>query len=160
MGQIGTLDLKASVRRAMEEVFDTMLEMQLEHLNGQAPAAIQGPRLVGSVSIAGKVQGVLCIYVSDAFARLMTTAMLGVEPGEIDGAEEIHDVLGEISNMVGGSFKSYLCDQGLACELSLPSITSGSDFNLESRGWDRRESMAFRQTQHVVAVEVFIKPAN
>ncbi|HEN21154.1 MAG TPA: chemotaxis protein CheX, partial [Desulfobacteraceae bacterium] len=72
---------------------------------------------------------------------------------------EIHDVIGEVSNIVGGSLKSRFCDSGLPCELSIPSITSGSDFHIESMNWARCERYIFGNKDHAGIVEVFIKKA-
>ena len=97
---------------------------------------------------------------SDKFARLMTGAMLGMELEEIEGEEEVHDMIGEFSNMVGGDLKSRFSDFGFPCELSTPSITSGKDFKIESLDWTRRERFSFRHQQHVGLVEVFMRPVS
>jgi len=68
-------------------------------------------------------------------------------------------VIGELSNMIGGDLKSRLCDAGLPCQLSIPSITSGSDFKIESRGWVRSERFVCANQGQSAIVEIFIKPA-
>jgi CheY-specific phosphatase CheX len=85
-------------------------------------------QIVGSVSFAGKAMGSINLHFSEAFARLVTAAMLDMDEDDIEGDEEVHDVVGELSNMVGGDLKSRLCDAGLTCELSIPTITSGREF--------------------------------
>jgi len=104
--------------------------------------------------------GNLNLHVEKEFARLMTAAMLGMEIDEIDGDDVIHDVIGELCNMICGDLKSRLCDAGLACELSIPSITSGSKFKIEAKGWDRGEQLGLRTHQHTALVEFFIKSGN
>ena len=78
----------------------------------------------------------------------------GVKP------EEVNDVIGEVSNMVGGHLKSRFCDSGFPCDLSIPSITSGKNFKIESKNWARHERIAFCHEAHVALVEVFIKASN
>ena len=90
----------------------------------------------------------------------MTAAMLGMETDEIEGDEEVHDVIGELCNMICGDLKSRLCDAGLSCELSIPSITCGKGFTIESRGWDRSEQFSFRSDNHTALVAVYMKSAN
>ena len=114
---------------------------------------------MGSVSFAGELLGSICIHVSHGFARFITAAMLGIKPEAIQSDEEINDVIGEMSNIVGGSLKSRFCDSGLPCELSIPSITSGSNFHIESMSWARRERYVFCNKEHAGIVEVFIKKA-
>ena len=156
MGDINSLDLKNYVTNAMIDVFDTMLSKSIA-LNGDTTPGNGGKGIVGSVGFAGQVMGNVNIHVTDAFAQEITASMLGMEIEEIEGDEEIHDVIGELCNMVGGDLKSRLCDAGLPCELSIPSITSGSDFTIEPKGWVRNEKFGFRCEEHRALVEIYMK---
>ena len=152
---LATFDLPTFLRGAAQEVFDTMLSMQLTEQDSLTLA--DGNRIVGSVSLAGSVSGTVNIHVSDAFASQITANMLGMELDEIDSDEEVHDVIGELSNMIGGDLKSRLCEAGFVCELSIPSITSGKDFNIESKGWAVKEIVSFHYQDHIALIEAFIK---
>ena len=160
MSQIDTLDLETFISNALNEVFNTMLSMEVEPLDKGSKVSMNGKRIVGSVSFVGDVMGSIKIHVDDTFARLMTAAMLGIELEEVKAEEDIHDAIGEFSNMIGGDLKSRLCDSGLPCELSIPTITSGSDFKIEPMGWTRHERFAFCYRDHIALVEVFIKPGS
>ena len=153
--ELTAFDLPTFLRRATREVFDTMLSMELNEQ--EAPSLTDGSRIVGSVSLAGSVSGTVNIHVSDPFAAQITANMLGMEIDEIESDEEVHDVIGELSNMIGGDLKSRLCDAGFVCELSIPSITSGRDFNIESKGWAVKESACFQYQDHIALIEAFIK---
>jgi len=157
MSEIGTLDLKKLIGNAVDEVFETMLSMEVELLKGDFDISLNGDRIVGSVSFAGKVMGSIRIEVNTDFGRLITAGMLGMEPEEVEGTEEIYDVIGEMSNMIGGDLKSRLCDSGLPCELSIPSITSGKDFTIEAKDWVKHEKLGFRHQGHIGFLEVFMK---
>jgi chemotaxis protein CheX len=76
---------------------------------------------------------------------------------EIDSDEEVYDVIGELSNMIGGDLKSRLCDAGFTCELSIPSITSGKDFSIASKGWAINEVVCFQYQEHFALIEAFLK---
>ncbi|MFP4087840.1 MAG: chemotaxis protein CheX [Desulfobacteraceae bacterium] len=157
MAGLDTLDLKSFIAKSVYGVFDTMLSMPVEASERDFQQTDAGRRIVGSVGFAGKVLGNVSIHVNEEFSRLITAAMLGMEVEEIEGDEEIHDVIGELSNMVGGEIKSRLCDEDLNCELSIPSITSGSDFRTETKGWERHERFVFQNGVNVGLVEVFVK---
>ena len=157
MSDINTVDLRGFISGAMNEVFDTMLSMDIELADEGVQASVDGERIVGSVGFAGKAVGSVNIQVNEAFARSITAAMLGMEEDEIDGDEEVHDVIGELSNMVGGDLKSRLCDEGLNCNLSIPSITTGSDFRMEIKGWERHESLIFRHQEQFALVDIYVK---
>ncbi|MDY6879073.1 MAG: chemotaxis protein CheX [Thermodesulfobacteriota bacterium] len=154
---MNTIDVKDFVTNAIMDVFDTMLSMQMEPADLGSVKAEDGNRIVGSVSFAGKLMGSMNIHVSEQFARIMTAAMLGMELEEIESNEDIYDVIGELSNMVGGDLKSRFCDAGLTCELSIPSITKGTDFKIEPQDWARHECFAFRMKKDVALVEVYMK---
>ena len=156
MEELKTLDLKASVANSMQEVFNTMLPMEAELIDAELAEIDNGDRIVGSVSFAGSVMGNVNIQVNEVFARLMTATMLGMDMDESIGEEEVFDVIGELSNMVGGNLKSRLYDFGFPCNLSIPSITSGGHYRIESKNWARRESVAFRYREHTMLVEVYI----
>jgi chemotaxis protein CheX len=160
MTDLNALDFKGFVTTSANEVFDTMLSMELESVQADASTAISGSRIVGSVSFAGDVMGSVHIHVSQHFARLITAAMLGMAMDEVEDDEEVEDVIGELSNMISGDLKSRLCDEGFPCQLSIPSTTSGSDFRIESMGWSRFERYAFRCQDHLAVVEVSIKPGS
>lgn len=152
---LSAFDLPKFLRGATQEVFDTMLSMAL--VEAQTNAFAETSRIVGSVSLAGSVSGTVNIHVGNTFACLITANMLGMELDEIDSDEEIHDVIGELSNMIGGDLKSRLCDAGFECQLSIPSITSGKDFKIESKGWAVNEIVCFQYEDHVALIEAFIK---
>ncbi len=157
MNEISAMDLKGFVSNTVYEVFDTMLSMEVQLSDTDSRTTVDGDRIMGSVGFAGELTGNLCIHVSDTFARLMTAAMLGMELEEIEGEEEVHDVIGEMSNMIGGNLKSAFCDAGFPCNISIPYITSGSDFKTESMNWVRHECLVFLYQQHLALIEVFIK---
>ena len=160
MTSINSLDLKEYISNAVRDVFDTMLSMDVKPVDVPSLANHNGSRIVGSIGFAGLVMGQMNLHVEETFARRITAAMLDIATEEIEGSEEIHDVIGELCNMVCGDLKSRLCDAGLTCELSIPSITTGKEFTIEPKGWARSERFGFRDHQHTALVEIFMKSAN
>jgi chemotaxis protein CheX len=161
MSGIHAVDLKSFVTHSFKNVFKTMLSMQLapeDPPNRQSVTT--GKHIVGTVGFGGAVMGNVNIFVSREFAREMTAAMLGVPVEEARSDEEVNDLIGEVCNMVGGDLKSRLCDAGFTCSLSIPSITFGDSFRVESKGWDRHELIGFRCSRHSALLEVFVKTPN
>jgi len=157
VAKIDALDCKAKIAEAVTEVFGTMLAMELEVSESIAAADLEGMRNAASVCFAGDATGIVNIQVSDEFSRIMAAGMLGMDPGEIEGQEGILDLLGELANIVGGSLKSALNDAGLACALSPPCFTTGTDFQIEPLNLERYERMAFAHGGHTVFVEMGLK---
>jgi flagellar motor switch protein FliN len=155
--KINALDFQAQVAESVIDVFDTMLSLKLEKMEEDGSDVLEGVRNVGSVSFAGDVAGMFSIHVGQEFSREMAAEMLGMEVEEIEGDEEIRDLLGEISNIVGGNLKSAFTDAGLTCALSTPSYTTGSDFKIETLNMEKYERFAFRCEGNIVYAEMGVK---
>lgn len=160
MEKITSFDIKTSVSESVIDLFDTMLSMKVELHETGSETGLDGFRMIGSLSLAGDVMGTLAIQVSDAFSRLMTASMLGIEIEEIESEEEVKDVIREVCNIVGGSLKSAFNDMGLASDISTPAITLGNDFVIETLNMERYELFAFQYQEHKFFVEVCIKAAE
>jgi len=154
--QIKKFDIATCVTDSLIDVFDMMLSMQLEFSGDQA-ADISGERIVGAVSLGGRVMGCVTIQVDGEFSRQMTAGMLAVAPDQIEDDEDIRDVISEVCNIVGGNLKSTFCDAGLLCELSPPSFTLGNDFKIETLNTVRHERYVFNYQAHYVIVEVGVR---
>jgi flagellar motor switch protein FliN/FliY len=155
--KINEMDLNVQVTESLVDVFDTMLSLKLEKVDETGSDALEGIRNVGSVSFAGDVAGMFSIHVGEEFSRKMAAEMLGMEVEEIEGDDEIRDLLGEIGNIVGGNLKSAFTDAGLTCALSTPSFTTGSDFKIETLNMEKYERFAFRCDENIVYAEMGIK---
>jgi flagellar motor switch protein FliN len=155
--KVNALDIKAQVSESVIDVFDTMLSARLEPTEKIPSESLEALRNVGSVSFAGDATGMVSIHVGDKFARELAADMLGMEVEELEGDEEIRDMMGELGNIVGGNLKSAFTDAGMACALSTPSFTTGTDFKIESLNMEKYERFAFRCDDHIVFVEMGVK---
>ena len=156
-GQVTNFDVGGSIGAAVRDVFDTMLDMEVEPDSDPAGFSPGQGRIVGSISLSGEVGGRINVEVTESFSRRMTGAMLDMDEDEIDDPEEIRDVIGEVCNMISGALKSDLCDAGLACRLSPPSFTSGVDFQMENLFLTRQERFIFHEGANPIVVEVGLK---
>jgi chemotaxis protein CheX len=111
---------------AAAEVFEMMVGTPLG-LSDQAtlPLAADYTAMIG---LAGDLCGVLSFRCGNDSAAQIAGKMLGTE--ECTSAESIRDALGEICNMVAGSFKAQVSDLATQCMLSVPMVVSGKDYQL------------------------------
>jgi chemotaxis protein CheX len=119
--------LLASLVSATEEVFDTMLALPL-----QAKEPVTGPlevpaNVVATVAFAGHRRGLVVVYSSLAAARQITSSMLGIPVHEVNG--EVPDAMGEIANMVAGTFRNRLAAVEPSSDISVPTVTIGTEFS-------------------------------
>jgi len=117
-------------RRLLEtstrEVFETMLgEAAAPAIYGEdeVPAATDFTALVG---LSGGLCGALSLRCQAAAAYRIGARMLGDEQPFFP-EEYVSDALGEIANMVAGSFKSKLPGMADACLLSVPTVFHGTE---------------------------------
>jgi len=114
--------------QATREVFEIMLGAQLTpSVDGQK---VNGSILTGMVGLAGAACGVLSVRCSKTTANKIAGKMLGQEAADSD--ETIVDALGEVCNMIAGSFKAKVPGMADGCMLSVPSVISGTSYELHS----------------------------
>lgn len=80
------------------------------------------------IGLAGDLCGVLSFRCGLDSAARIAGKMLGTD--EHTSEECVRDALGEICNMVAGSFKAQLSDVAEQCMLSVPMVVSGKDYQL------------------------------
>jgi chemotaxis protein CheX len=80
------------------------------------------------IGLAGDLCGVLSFRCGNASAVQIAAKMLGIN--ENVSEECARDALGEICNMVAGSFKARVSDLAAQCMLSVPTVVSGKDYQL------------------------------
>ncbi len=151
------LDIISSTGDTVVELFDKMLSMELEFADTESLQLEDGASQVGVLNFAGQVTGSISIQVSDKFARIITAKLLGIKEEAIESNDQIKDVVGEISHIVGGNLKGAFCDSGLECEMSTPAITAGNDYKIQTFNMDRYERYAFQYEKHCIFVEVCVK---
>jgi len=156
MDKIDELNISGFIASAVSDVYDTMLSMEVEILDSSVAPKIGKNLIIGSVSFSGKVMGSVNVMLDLEYAFRMTSIMLDMNIDEVED-EEASDVVGEITNMIGGDLKSRLCDAGLTCQLSIPTIISGQDFKIQTVGWVKKERIAFRFENYDAIAFVYIK---
>ncbi len=151
------LDIISSVGDTIIELFDTMLSLDVDLSDREPFKNSDDFRVMGAVDFAGGVHGSIQFQVSKTFGRMITAGMLGQELDEVQDIDSVKDVIGEMTNILGGNLKAAFCDTGLACQISTPSLTVGLDFNIEILNMDRYERFAFKLNDHDIVVEVCVK---
>jgi len=116
----------------LEQDLFGILEMVLQSYLGMAPVPMaadehRGNRelWIGSVGMTGGFNGAVTLSCSREFATHAAHAVFGGETvAEEEGAR---DVVGELTNMLGGNVKCLLAaSTGMHSQLSLPMVSSGA----------------------------------
>lgn len=121
-----------SLIKDVQEVFINMVGVEdLMHLPIQVDVTTHFKEcLTAMVGLAGTYNGLVSVHLPWPLAISFTSLMLGMEVTEID--DDVNDAMGEIANMVAGSFKQHLSKGGSDVHLSTPSIVNGGDYVVSS----------------------------
>jgi chemotaxis protein CheX len=145
-------------RQAVRDVFSQMLAMELVDDQPTPLAADPAGQIIASVGFVGQATGIVYLYAGVSLAVVITGAMLGLTPAEVD-VSMINDAFGELNNMVAGSVKSKVCDRGWPCQLTIPSIVRGNGLRVESISRASKTVFGFRTGQYRLLVEIVLKDA-
>src|SRR5438270_2283530 len=122
----------AAVSSATEEVFSTMLGLEVAPGNPYTEVNTPGPSdgLIAVIGLAGTWVGTASICCNASLACRISSHMLGTQYVEVN--DDVLDVISEIANMIIGSFKTvaetYLGPLGL----SIPTVIYGLSFSARS----------------------------
>jgi chemotaxis protein CheX len=116
----------------VQDVFTTMVGVEdLLHLPLLVdPKTHFSDCITAMVGFAGLFNGLVSLHVPQKLALSFTSSMIGMEITELN--DDVNDALGEIANMIAGSFKHHLSKDGHEVRLSTPSVVSGKEYVISS----------------------------
>jgi len=124
--------MAAALRAATEEVFSTMLGIEVAagepYRQPSKPEPTKG--VVALIGLTGNWVGTGGIACTGDFARKISGQLLMSEFASID--QEVLDAMGEIANMIVGSFKNALEPEIGAISMSIPVVVFGHNFTAAS----------------------------
>jgi chemotaxis protein CheX len=153
---ISEKELVAFLIKDVQDVFITMVGVdELTFLPIQIEATTHFMKsITAMVGLAGTYNGLVSVHVPWPLALSFTSVMLGTAIDEMD--DDVNDALGEIANMIAGSFKQHLSKGGADIQLSTPSVINGADYVVSSG--TARENITLKFTSEdawfIVAISI------
>jgi chemotaxis protein CheX len=149
------IDLIEQLAKSTEEVFETMVFKKLAQGRPIEGDSLR-PRsnVVGLVGFGGSLSGLVAFYTTLDAAQEIAGSMLGMPVTEVNG--EMPDAIGEVTNMIAGSFRLKLAERGETLAISIPSVTVGSDFYTKYASDVRRVLCPFRMDDKELCVELIL----
>lgn len=151
------LAMSTPLTMALVKTFQTMLNVKLESVNPRTLKPIESEHMLGTIGFSGKASGQVFLRLSHAHARLVAGRILSLSDSEL-GAGDIPDAVGELLNIITGNLKSNLCDAGLSCRLSPPTVMHTSDMHSKTVPGAGLERMAFKTPELTLFVDVSVNP--
>lgn len=111
--------------------------------------------VVGMVGIAGHMRAMLSLRCSLKSATMISSRMLRVSFEE--AASQKCDAVGEICNIIAGSFKAK-AGLGDLCSLSVPTVLAGTNYQIHSPGrtWQLGLPLMFDSEEIWIALDIRI----
>jgi chemotaxis protein CheX len=129
---------------SLHEVFGMMLGMKITPCEDAAVVS----QITSIVGLAGSLCGLFSIRCSRESGAKMAEKMLGTP--ECDS--QILDALGEICNMLAGSFKSRIPGIADTCMLSIPTTIDGADYHIHALGSGQRFEILVKCDEELMQV--------
>ena len=132
-----------------ESVWSSMLSLPIERSDRVVSEKDQQGFLAAYLRISGAWNGFVVLQCPLGLARQAACAIF---TPNMPSPDDIRDTLGELVNMVGGNIKTLLPPP---CQLSLPAVTVGFDYELGVPGGQIVEQKAFICEDQSFVITVF-----
>lgn len=137
------------------EAFEMMIGHPVElQPDGPTSTSQWSSHVAATVAFGGHRNGAVCIHSSGTTANVIAGAMLGIEPAEVNG--EMPDAMGEVANLVAGSFRTRLAAEEPASMITMPTVTVGSDFSTHIGSAATRTIYPFKMGNDSLLVELVL----
>jgi chemotaxis protein CheX len=153
-------DLVELVRGASEEVFSTMLAMELQTADAyvEHTGALANNGVVSFIGLAGSWVGTGSISCSATLACQLAGALMMSEYTSVN--EEVLDAVAEVTNMIMGNVKTSLEEQLGPMGLSIPTVVYGRNFSSRTVGKQEWSVVPFKVGTEDLEVQVCLAPGR
>ncbi len=149
-------EFERNLDRAMDEVFGTMVGVKCSP--AEEGGEMKGQAVSAMIGLAGAMTGTLVFQSPSAAALSIAARLTGMEAAQVDAT--VRDAMGEVANMVAGSWKGYDPELASRCLLTTPTVVVGEKYEVFSRKAAIRLERAYRFDQFVCSVTVSCQRAG
>lgn len=134
------------IRRLVEKAWAAMLGLEIRPAPDDTIPDWPGDVLTGAVTVAGPWSGLVALACPAVLARRFAAVVFAVPPERV-ADEQCRDVLGELTNVLGGGLKALLPGRST---LGLPVVTAAGT----GTAGDPLDRMAFRCLDQTVLLTI------
>ena len=143
----------ALLDQSVEEVFALMLGTPVTvSETGITPTNIP-ITLTAVIGLAGALSGAYSVVVNESAARQVAACMLGIDVECLD--DTVYDALGEITNILAGAWKSQIESLHAACLLSVPTVVTGTHYDIHKKSSSFRLSRSYRFADSSFTISIY-----
>lgn len=148
-----TKDLTDAFSRAITHILKTManIEPRLDRIDIEKEKKIKGD-VSGIIGLSSETQRVsVALSFSKDAALIVYSAMMGEKATEIN--ESVGDLIGELTNMLGGNARNILSEKGIRLTSSLPTVVIGESQHIHPIG-DITTNILYSIDGHSMFIEI------
>lgn len=148
--------LEQAVIHAVANLLDSMIPMSFERgVEGGDGANTQ---LLGTINVNGRMNGSISVSMPVPLALDMTAVMLEEELDEV--TDDVYETVAEMTNIIAGGIKTYLCQQEEVFSLGLPQVLELAQFEARSDGHRLAVPIRTEKGSFVVLTALYESPAD
>ncbi|MFA7403556.1 MAG: chemotaxis protein CheX [Pelobacteraceae bacterium] len=157
LGQLNITEEQLSILldEDVREIFSTMVGSEISPSETVATETRFKECVTAMVGFVGSYNGMISINTRQKLAMSFASQMLGMDIVECD--DDVYDALGEIANMLGGSFKHHFVKDGHEVRLSTPSVISGEEYVMTMGSVRDTLTLMFRSGEESFMVSVYLE---
>ena len=129
-----------NLEESVTEVFQLMLGVDCSA--NACPPPSEDESVTAVVGFGGALSGACVFRTGGSGAMVIAARMTGMEFTEID--DTVKDAIGEICNMLAGSWKGKVPQLAANCGLSVPAVITGRNYKLHVQAPEFRLDRAYR----------------
>lgn len=130
-----------------------LVGQDIQPVNVTMPFGNSSDYLTGIVCVTGAYMGAVTVIVPRKMITSVASDLFSLPETGV-GREEMADVCGELTNMIGGNIKAQLPQ---ISSLSLPAVVDGNDYRVALPHCQKVIEQCFQSGEHVVGVQLLLK---
>lgn len=157
LGQLNTTEEQLSklLDEDVREIFSTMVGSEVSSSETVGTETKFKECVTAMIGFVGSYNGMISINTPQTLAMSFASQMLGMDTVLCD--DDVHDALGEIANMLGGSFKHHFVKDGHEVRLSTPSVISGEEYVIIMGSVRETLTLMFKSGEECFWVSIYLE---
>jgi chemotaxis protein CheX len=124
--KVSEIQLLGYLNGDVREIFSTMVGMDVSLCSTMPESYSKFENCVSAmICLSGSFLGAVSVHAPPLVAMEITSQMLGMEIDTVDA--DVTDALGEIANMIAGSFKHHIVKDGHEMRITPPTVIARNE---------------------------------
>jgi chemotaxis protein CheX len=148
-------DVESDITQIAYSIWETLFSAPLDRAPAGSLLRDDTPLMTGCIQIDGAWNGAVMLQCPQALAERLSAELF--QPDGAITPDEVHDTIGELTNMLAGNVKALLPEPS---RISLPAVAQGADYDLRVMGTRVEAAVAFTCLEQLLVVTLLRSTAD